>query len=130
MRKLIAALFAIVLSLGGAVVPLDAARTDASLPAHRLELLVIEVSGCKVCDLVRTYIQPAYEASPHARQVPMRYVDVTSQDELTLGLNERVATVPTIVLLRDGREVDRITGYTGPHNFLIAIASMLETVAD
>jgi len=129
MRKLIAAFFAIVLSLAD-VMPLSAARTDASLPAHRLELLVIEVAGCKVCDLVRTYIQPAYEASPHARQVPMRYVDVTSQDELTLGLNERVATVPTIVLLRDGREVDRITGYTGPHNFLIAVAGMLETIAD
>lgn len=129
MRTLIAALVAVILSLGSTV-PLDAARTDASLPAHRLELLVIEVSGCKVCDLVRTYIQPAYEASPHARQVPMRYVDVTSQDELTLGLNERVATVPTIVLLRDGREVDRITGYTGPHNFLIAIAGMLETITD
>lgn len=129
MRKLVAFLFAVALSFGNAL-PLDAARTDASAPTHRLELLVIEVSGCKVCDLVRTYIQPAYEASPHARQVPMRYVDVTHQDELTLGLNERVATVPTIVLLRDGREVDRIAGYTGPQNFLIAISSMLGTVGD
>jgi thioredoxin-related protein len=76
------------------------------------------------------YIQPAYEASPHARQVPMRYIDVTSQDELALGLNERVATVPTIVLMRDGHEVDRIAGYTGPHNFLIAISSMLDTMSE
>jgi thioredoxin-related protein len=129
MRKLVVLLLAAAVSFGiGA--PLNAARTDATAPAHRLELLVIEVAGCRVCDLVRTYIQPAYEASPHARQVPMRYVDVTSQDELALGLNERVATVPTVVLMRDGREVDRIAGYTGPHNFLIAISSLLNTVSD
>lgn len=129
MRKLVALIVAVGMSIGTAV-PLNAARTDATATPHRLELLVIEVAGCSVCDLVRTYIQPAYEASPHARRVPMRYIDVTSQDELTLGLNERVATVPTIVLLRDGREVDRIAGYTGPDNFLIAISSMLETMGD
>ncbi|MGD9806128.1 MAG: hypothetical protein AB7E81_15275 [Hyphomicrobiaceae bacterium] len=129
MRKLVALLLVAAFSLGNTL-SLNAARTDATLPAHRLELLVIEVAGCTVCDLVRTYIQPAYEASPRARQAPMRYVDVTSQDELTLGLNERVSTVPTIVLLRDGREVDRVTGYIGPHNFLIAISNMLDTVVD
>ncbi|MGE0766547.1 MAG: hypothetical protein AB7L90_08800 [Hyphomicrobiaceae bacterium] len=128
--RLFAALLSAVAFLIGNAASLNAARTDASAPAHRLELVVIEVAGCRVCDLVRTYIQPAYEASPRARQVPMRYIDVTSQDELTLGLNERVATVPTIVLLRDGREVDRVTGYTGPHNFLIAISAMLDTVGD
>lgn len=129
MRKLVALLCAVTLSLVGAA-PLNAARTDATLPAHRLELLVIEVAGCNVCDLVRSYIQPAYEQSPHARQVPMRYIDVTTKDELDLGLNERIATVPTIVLMRDGREVDRVVGYTGPHNFLIAISTMLETAKD
>jgi thioredoxin-related protein len=129
MRKLVVLLLALAISsvLGA---PIKAARTDATAPAPRLELLVIEVAGCRICDLVRVYIQPAYEASPHARQVPMRYIDVTSQDELALGLNERVATVPTIVLMRDGQEVDRIAGYTGPHNFLIAISSMLDTMSE
>jgi len=129
MRKLVTFLCAIAMSFGSAV-PLNAALTDATAPTHRLELVVIEVAGCRICDLIRIHIQPAYEASPHARQVPLRYIDVTTQDELTLGLTERVATVPTIVLLRDGREVDRIAGYTGPENFLTAISSMLETQAD
>lgn len=130
MRKLGAVVLACLLAFGHAA-PLGAARTPAD-PATggRLELLVIEVAGCTVCDLVRLHIQPAYEGSPRARQVPMRYVDITSTDELKLGLSSRVATVPTIVLMRDGREVDRISGYLGPTNFFAALSEMLEMASD
>ncbi len=101
MRKLAASL-AVAALLTGSSLPSSAARDDATRPPARLELVVIEVAGCNICGLVRDYIQPAYETTPHARQIPMRYVDITSRDELALGLNERVATVPTIVLLPDG----------------------------
>ena len=114
----------------GLTQPLDAARERPIKPANRLELLVIEVAGCTVCDLVRIHIQPAYDASPRARQVPMRYVDITSIDETRLGLVDRVATVPTIVLMRDGREVDRISGYTGPEHFFVALTDMLDMAGD
>lgn len=129
MRVLGGLLLALAVVLG-LVRPLGAAREQATKPAVRLELLVIEVAGCTICDLVRIHIQPAYEASPRAREVPLRYVDITSMDELRLGLSERVATVPTIVLMRDGREVDRISGYTGPENFFAALGEMLEQAAD
>jgi len=129
MRKFVASLIAAALCAGSSI-PLNAARQDATAPPARLELLVIEVAGCNICHLVRNHIQPAYEASPRARSVPMRYVDITTRDELTLGLNERVSTVPTIVLLRDGREVDRIAGYLGPQNFMTAISIMLESAGD
>lgn len=129
MRILAATVIALAISMG-LVQPLDAAREQATKPAQRLELLVIEVAGCTICDLVRIHIQPAYESSPRARQVPLRYVDITSMDETRLGLTERVATVPTIVLMRDGREVDRISGYTGPEHFFVALTDMLDMAAD
>lgn len=129
MRTIATLLIAAVLSMGLSP-PLDAAREQATKPAQRLELLVIEVAGCTICDLVRIHIQPAYESSPRARQVPLRYVDITSMDETRLGLTERVATVPTIVLMRDGREVDRISGYTGPEHFFVALTDMLDMAAD
>lgn len=129
MRYISATLLALAVSLG-LIGPLGAAREAATKPANRLELLVIEVANCTICHLVRIHIQPAYEASPRARQVPLRYVDITSIDELGLGLSERVATVPTIVLMRDGREVDRISGYTGPENFFAALGDMLELAGD
>lgn len=130
MRKFGAVLLALVLSFGH-VVPLGAARNPSDPAAgSRLELLVIEVAGCTVCDLVRLHIQPAYEGSPRARLAPMRYVDITNIDEIKLGLASRVATVPTIVLMRDGREVDRIAGYTGPGNFFAALSEMMELASD
>lgn len=129
MRYIGVTLLALAVSLG-LVEPLGAAREQATKPATRLELLVIEVANCSICSLVRIHIQPAYEASTRARQVPLRYVDITSIDEMRLGLSERVATVPTIVLMRDGREVDRIAGYTGPENFFAALGQMLEMAGD
>ncbi len=129
MRKFGVVLLGLLLSFGVAP-PTDAARDLDAVAGSRLELLVIEVAGCTVCDLVRLHIQPAYEGSPRARQVPMRYVDITSTDEMNLGLASRVSTVPTIVLMRDGREVDRISGYTGPKHFFVALSEMLELAAD
>lgn len=126
----LAALLLSVLVAAGLTSPLGAARDPEARPASRLELLVIEVAGCTVCELVHLHIQPAYEASPRSRSVPMRYVDITHVDEINLGLSSRVATVPTIVLMRDGREVDRISGYTGPTTFFAALGEMLETAGE
>ena len=98
--------------------------------AVRMELLVLEIQGCTFCSLVKTHIQPAYERTPHARDMPMRYVDVTTQDETRLGLNRPIDTVPTIVLMRDGREVDRVAGFVGPENFLKVLTHMLGQIDD
>ncbi len=128
MRKLVALLIALILGL---MPPqLDAALGPEEVKPARLELLVIEVRGCTICDLVRLHIQPAYEATPRAQQVPMRYIDITHIDELKLGLANRVDTLPTIVLMQDGREVDRISGYLGPQNFFAALTHMLSGVAE
>ncbi|MEZ5853806.1 MAG: hypothetical protein R3D67_03315 [Hyphomicrobiaceae bacterium] len=111
MRKLAAFIVAMVLGLMPPQI--DAALGPVAAKPSHMELLVIEVRGCSICDLVRIHIQPAYEATPRALHVPMRYIDITHIDELKLGLNTRVSTLPTIVLMQDGREVDRISGYTG-----------------
>ena len=125
MRRLRALFLALVLSGLGTVAP-EAARNASPVPAGpRLEVLVLEVGNCGICELVRRTIQPLYEQSPNARQAPMRYVDITRIDELKLGLRERVQTVPTIVLLQDGAEVDRITGYMAPDVTLRALARMI-----
>ncbi|MFV0294889.1 MAG: hypothetical protein ACK5JT_02075 [Hyphomicrobiaceae bacterium] len=123
MRKTAALMIAVFL---GFMPPhLDAARGPVPAQPRRLELLVIEVKGCNVCDLVRTYIQPAYEATPRSKAIPMRYVDITHIDEMKLGLNTPVSTVPTIVLMQDGHEIERISGYTGPTNFFAALTQMV-----
>lgn len=115
----------------GEVAPLNAARDLAPASSgERLELLVLEVKNCNICGLVRTHIQPAYERSPTARDAPLRYVDVTTLDETKLGLKGPIDTVPTIVLMRNGREVDRIAGYVGPELFFKVLTHMMQQAQD
>ena len=57
--------------------------------------------------------------------MPLRFVDMSTTDTSSLGLNARIDTVPTAVVMRDGREVDRIVGYWGPTNFFIVLSHIL-----
>jgi hypothetical protein len=122
-RKLLT-LLALAILLAPGLQP-QAALAPATEPVTRLELLVIEVPNCKVCDLVRERVQPAYERTLHARAIPLRYLDINDAEAGRLALAGPVDVVPTIVLMRDGVEVDRVTGYTGPQLFLEALAAMV-----
>jgi thioredoxin-related protein len=106
---------------------LEAAR-DIAAPAtaERMELLVLEVRGCNICQLVRSELQPAYQRTPRARDVPMRFMDVTAIDERSIGLKAPIDTLPTIVLMRNGREVDRISGYLAPELFFNVLTHLMQ----
>ena len=106
----------------------EAARDLGATPAggRRIEILVLEVGNCHICGLLRQTIQPLYAQSPHARQVPMRFVDVGDLDALKLGLNSRIDTVPTTLVMVDGVEADRIAGYWAPDMFMRMIVRMIE----
>ncbi len=105
----------------------EAARDAAGqVSARRIEVLVLEVHGCTICSLVRQKIQPLYERSPRAKTAPMRFVDVTTRDETTIGLTSRISQVPTTVVMVDGREVDRISGYWAPETFMQLLSRMLD----
>ncbi len=95
-----------------------------------LELLVLEVKNCFVCGYVRSHIQPAYERSTTAHEAPMRFIDLNEIDESSFGLAMPVTTVPTIVLMRDGHEVARLAGYTGPQIFFQALPNMMARAQD
>ena len=120
---------AIVALIGLGIGRIEAARDQAASPAsgaRRIEVLVLETSNCQICGLVRQNILPLYEQTPRARQVPMRFVDVTRLDELKLRLNARIDTVPTTVIMADGVETDRIAGYWAPDMFLRMIVRMID----
>lgn len=114
-----------ILVAGGGAIALAGLGAPGSGVGSKTELLVLEVEDCQVCGLVRRKIAPRYEETPHARTTPMRFVDITRRDETTLGLKAPVDTLPTIVLLRDGHEVDRISGYVGPDLFMTMVGHML-----
>lgn len=124
------ALLAALLSAGLVLVP--AVRVDAALnetivtgASGPYELVVIEVEGCTYCEVLRRDVMPAFNASPEAREFPLRFVDLNTPEAKLLELTEGpVTTVPTIVLVKANREVARSPGYMGPDGFFKAIKWM------
>lgn len=109
------------------LLPVTAAPRPATEPVPKMdaELLVFEVDGCAYCILFRRDVAPAYERSPRAKLVPMRFIDANKADISRLNLAKPLKVVPTIVLMVDGREVERITGYMGPEPFFHMISSLM-----
>jgi hypothetical protein len=103
------------------------AAVDVSIeqPGPALELIVIEARGCPMCRLFRDEIAPVYRATARAKRAPMRFVDVSFTDPATLNLVAPIEIVPTVVLMRDGAEIDRLVGYTGPQIFMNVVGKML-----
>jgi thioredoxin-related protein len=107
--------------------PVQAARDieAGAATGSGLELVVFEAPGCIYCRIFRRDVLPAYSASPRAREVPLRFVDVNEIDRNRLGLAEPISSVPTFVLMRGGREEGRIAGYTGPESFFHLVGHLI-----
>lgn len=114
------------------VTPADrliAARNEAIVvPAsHRYELVIAEVEGCTYCPVLRRDAIPAFEASAHAKEVQVRFLDLNAPEAQALTLTEGpVTVVPTLLLVRDNREVGRAAGYMGPDGFVFAAKWLLQ----
>lgn len=97
----------------------------SALPSTNLELVVLEAEGCIYCQIFRRDVAPAYEVSPRAREVPLRFVDLNEPNAGKLGLSDPIDLIPTVVLMKDHREVGRITGYVGPEAFFHSVNRLL-----
>lgn len=93
--------------------------------ATPFELIVFEADGCVYCQVFRRDVLPLYTSSQVSREAPIRFVNVSRSDETKMGIASPITIAPTVVLMREGREVDRITGYTGPINFLRFVNIMM-----
>jgi len=101
-------------------------QPDRSLaPPARIALIVIEVPGCFYCRVFHRDVRPLYEASPRAREVPMRFLDLDAAKAIQLAFERPIDVLPTVVLFRGGREVTRITGYLPPKNFVRVVNHLL-----
>jgi thioredoxin-related protein len=98
----------------------------APVSASNMELLVFEVQGCVYCDVFRRDVLPNYQAGPASARAPIRFVDLNSVDADKLALRGSVRVVPTMILMKEGKEVERITGYTAPSTFFKLVNTMLE----
>jgi hypothetical protein len=116
-----ASLMLLLMSQGSGQAGLDAA--PASTPS--LEVLVFEHANCVYCRVFRREVLPQYHQAVGANVAPLRFVDIAKDDTDGLELNSRIDTLPTAVVMRNGREVDRIVGYWGPTGFFQLLSHIL-----
>ena len=103
-----------------------AARDTETLPTlGSRELVVFEARNCIYCSILRRDVLPSYLASQRAAQVPIRFVNISENDTAEQALNSPLTFVPTVVYMEDGREITRISGYTGPEIFFRIISQIL-----
>ena len=104
-------------ALAGAAPTASPARSTAEVETQdgravpRAEVLVFEAAGCRYCVAFRDNLGARYLSSTTNTAAPLRYIDATRLDPNAFQLRTEITIVPTIVLMQDGREVDRVEGY-------------------
>jgi thioredoxin-related protein len=101
----------------------------SSALAQSFELLMYERAGCVHCARWNREVGPAYPLTPQGKLAPLRRMDLDARKNPAVpepSLERPVRYSPTFVLLKDGREVGRITGYMDDAMFWGVFSKMLE----
>lgn len=85
--------------------------------AQAAELLMFWRGGCVWCVRWDRDVGTIYDKTPEAKVLPLRRVDVERQSSGGVALKEPVRYTPTFVIVDNGREIGRITGYSGDDSF-------------
>ena len=120
--------FAVALALTIAPIASQAARDGGGevLSPTGDEIVVFETENCIYCELFRRDVLPRYLRSPRARSVTIRFADAHRATTSGRLLKAPITVVPTFILMRRGREVGRITGYTGPTPFFQMVGRLIK----
>ena len=93
--------------------------------ASAAELLMFEASGCPWCRRWHAEVGVAYPKTKEGQRAPLRLVKLSNEDRSGVTLSAPVRMSPTFVLVNDGREVGRITGYPGADFFWGMLAELI-----
>ncbi len=85
--------------------------------ARAAELVMFERAGCPWCQRWEREVAPIYPNTPEGRQAPLRKVDLDRGVPADLTLAAPVRFTPTFVLVENGREIGRVTGYINDASF-------------
>lgn len=93
------------------------------------ELVMFERSGCPWCLRWDAEVAPAYVKTPEGMSAPLRRHNLDKGQPKDIALATPVRFTPTFVLIDNGREVGRITGYIDNGMFWGMLSPMIARLA-
>lgn len=97
--------------------------------ARASELVMFERKGCGWCQKFNADVAPIYGRTDEGRRAPLRRVDLSDGLPGDIALATPVRFSPTFVLVDDGREIGRITGYASDEAFWGLLGALTEKLA-
>ena len=94
-----------------------AISTFAATSAWAAELVMIERPGCPWCARWDRDVAPIYPKTSEASIAPLRRLDIDAVGGSGITVARPVHFTPTFLLVDDGREIGRITGYINDDMF-------------
>ncbi len=102
------------------------AGTSSTLAANDIELLVIEQDFCPYCERFNREIALTYPKTSEGQRAPLRKLDLFEPWPSEYVNVTPANFTPTFILVHNGLEIDRITGYPGDEYFWFLIGEMLD----
>jgi hypothetical protein len=119
-RASIACPLALAVLAAGVCTPLISIKEAAAA-----ELVIFESPACEWCEAWDENVGVIYHKTEEGRVAPLRRVALHAPRPADLEDVDAVIYTPTFVLMEDGREFGRITGYPGEDHFWGLLAEML-----
>lgn len=94
-------------------------------PASALEVLMFGKTGCVWCTRFEREVGQSYTSTEEARDAPLLRADIRDQRTVGVDLEEPVIYTPTFVIVDDGLEIGRITGYQNESEFFASLDDIL-----
>ena len=107
---------------------LVAAAAFVGLHSHveSAELIMMEQDACPWCERWHEEIGAIYNKTTEGKIAPLRVVDIHGDIPEDLKDIRIERFTPTFVLIEDGKEIDRLRGYTGDEFFWFLIGEMIK----
>jgi thioredoxin-related protein len=104
---------------------LSLTTATTATPLNAAELVLFEFDGCLWCEQWKSDVGTYYAETAEGQAAPLRVVDLFDKRPAHLRRLRPVRATPTFVLVDEGREIGRITGYTDAKAFWTDYGKML-----
>lgn len=100
--------------------------TSGVARAATVELFMFERDGCPYCAQFNREVAPGYGKSPEGQIAPLHRIDWKAILPAGISIDKPITATPTFVLVKDGKEAGRITGYPGADFFYWLLTGVFE----